>query len=109
MDLFIKCQFDAVIVDTGFLIDTICNSQGIKIIRPPFLKNKNKFSKEESLLTKDTARARVRIERINQRLKTYKIFQNKFQWAHLMADIMTIIGGMCNLCVPIFAEDKFDV
>lgn len=103
-------KFDAVMVDKGFLIDTICDSQSIKVIRPPFLRNKNKFTKEESLLTKNIAKARVHIERINQRLKTFKILQNKFPWAHahLMDDIITIIGGICNLCVPIFGEDKFN-
>lgn len=103
-------KFDAVMVDKGFLIDTICDSQSIKVIRPPFLRNKNKFTKEESLLTKNIAKARVHIERVNQRLKTFKVLQNKFPWAHahLMDDIITIIGGICNLCVPIFAEDKFN-
>lgn len=96
-------------VDKGFLIDSICNTNNIKIIRPPFLKNKRQFSKEEALLTKDIAKARVHIERINQRIKTFKIFQNKFPWthAHLVSDIITIVSGICNLCVPIFANDKF--
>lgn len=35
--------FDAIMVDKGFSIDTICNSKGIKVFRPPFLTNKNKF------------------------------------------------------------------
>lgn len=97
-------------VDKGFLIDTICDSQSIKVINSSFLRNKNKFTKEESLLTKNIAKARVHIERVNQRLKTFKILQNKFSWAHapLMDDIITIIRGICNLCVPIFAENKFN-
>lgn len=99
---------DAVMVDKGFLIN-ICNSHNIQVIRPPFLRNKLQFSKEDALLTKDIARARVHIERVYQRLKTFKIFCNKFPWAHahLASDIMTIISGLCNLCVPIFADDKF--
>lgn len=102
---------DAIMVDKGFLIDTICNKHEIKVIRPPFLKNKDKFSKEEALLTKNIAKARVHIERVNQRLKTFKILQTKYPWAHahLIDNIMNIIGAMCNLCPSIFAEDKFEI
>lgn len=102
---------DAIMVDKGFLIDDLCMSKNIQIIRPPFLKNKIQFSKSEALLNKDIASARVHIERINQRLKVYKILQNKFMWSHnyLAYDIITIIGGICNLSFQIFANDKFPV
>jgi len=102
---------DAIMVDKGFLIDDLCMSNNIQIIRPPFLKNKIQFSKSEALLNKDIASARVHIERINQRLKVYKILQNKFIWSHnyLAFDIITIISGICNLSTPIFANDKFPV
>lgn len=61
------------------------------------------------MLTNDIARARVYIERINQRLKIFKIFYNKYLWshAHLAFDIMNIIYRICNLCVPIFGEDRY--
>ncbi|CAI6349979.1 unnamed protein product [Macrosiphum euphorbiae] len=102
---------DAIMVDKGFLIDDLCMSKNIQIIRPPVLKNKIQFSKSEALLNKDIASARVHIERINQRLKVYKILQNKFIWSHnyLAFDIITIISGICNLSTPIFANDKFPV
>ncbi|KAF0729859.1 THAP-type domain-containing protein [Aphis craccivora] len=48
------------------------------IIRPPFLRNQKQFSKEDALLSKNVAKARVHIERINQRLKSFKIFQQTF-------------------------------
>lgn len=81
------------------------------MIRPPFLKNKIKFSKAEALLNKDIASAHVHIERINQRLKVFKIFQNKFLWSHssLVNEIIIIIGSISNLSSPIFANDKFSV
>lgn len=46
---------DAIMVDKGFLIDSICKINNIKVIRLPFLKNKRQFYKEEALLTKDIA------------------------------------------------------
>lgn len=102
-------EFDAIMVDKGFQIDNTCNEYNVTLIRPPFLKGKKQFTKPEALLSKDIASARVHIERINQRIKTFKIFQNKFSWAHinLVSDIMNIIGGICNLGKPIFANDKF--
>lgn len=104
-------RFDGIMVDKGFLIDDLCLEKQIDLIRPPFLKNKIQFSKAEALLNKDIASARVHIERINQRIKSFKIFQSKFSWSHnyLAYDIMIIICGMCNLSSPIFASDKFNV
>jgi len=101
---------DAVMVDKGFMIDDLCKQKKIEIIRSPFLKNKKQFSMDEALRSKDIASARVHIERINQRLKTFKILQNKFPWAHahLSSDIMIIIGAICNLSPPIFSNDKFN-
>lgn len=100
---------DAVMVDKGFLIDDICKKKYITIIRPPFLKNQKQFSMEDALLSKNIAKARVHIERINQRIKTFNIFCHTFPWAHihLASDIMTIIGGLCNISPPIFSSDKF--
>lgn len=40
-----------VMVDKGFLIDDVCNKKGIMVIHPPFLKNQNKFSKEDAILS----------------------------------------------------------
>lgn len=96
-------------VDRGFKIDDLCNEKGVTLIRPPFLKGKSQFTKSEALFTKEIASARVHIERVNQRLKIFKILQNKFHWghAHLAHDIMIIISGICNLSSPIFASNKF--
>lgn len=101
---------DALMVDRGFKIDNICIEKGINLIRPPFLKGKYQFTREEALEAKSIASARVHIERINQRIKVFKIFQNKFCWghAHLAHDIMIIISGICNLGSPIFSADKFN-
>lgn len=39
---------DAVMVDRGFLIDEVCDLNRIKLIRPPFLGDRVKFTKEEA-------------------------------------------------------------
>uniref|UniRef100_A0A6P7H673 Uncharacterized protein LOC114346673 n=1 Tax=Diabrotica virgifera virgifera TaxID=50390 RepID=A0A6P7H673_DIAVI len=64
---------DAVMVDKGFLIDDICNQFKIELIRLPFLKNKKQLSTDEALLNAKIAAARVHIERVNQRIKIFKI------------------------------------
>lgn len=104
-------RFDVIMVDKGFLIDDLCLEKHIQLIRQPFKKNKVAFSKAEALLNKDIASACVHIERINQRIKSFKIFQNKFAWSHsyLAYDIMIIIGGICNLSSPIFSNNKFSI
>jgi len=73
-------RFDGIMVDKEFLIDDLCLEKQIELIRPPFFKNKTTFSKAEALLNKDIASARVHIERVNQRIKSFKIFKNKFSW-----------------------------
>lgn len=50
------------------------------------------------MLSKDIAKVRVHIERINQRIKSFNIFSHTFAWGHihLASDIMTKIGGLCT-------------
>lgn len=104
-------RHDAVMVDKGFLIDDLCKKKGISVIRPPFLKNQKQFSKEDAIMTKNIAKARVHIEKINQRLKTFNILRHTFPFSHIhiASDIMIIIGGMCNISPSIFSMDKFDL
>ena len=64
---------DRIMVDSGFLIDEIYSSYNVQCIRPPFMKNKTQLSKSESRLTQGIARARVHIERCNQRIKTFDV------------------------------------
>jgi len=51
------------------MYDNICLQNGIKLIRPAFLRNKKQFSKEEALLNTKIMEARIHIERTNLRLR----------------------------------------
>lgn len=62
----------SIMIDKGFHIDEVCNMYNVKIIRPPFLQ-KNQLSEEEAKLNLQIARAKVHIERANQRIKNFKI------------------------------------
>ncbi|XP_033222509.1 uncharacterized protein LOC117176374 [Belonocnema kinseyi] len=100
---------DAVMVDRGFLIDDECLQRQIKLIRPPFLKNKEQFTKAEAIDNKEIASARVHIERVNQRIKLFQILNHKIPWHMIdyVDDIFIICCGFANLDSPILADDKF--
>lgn len=100
---------DAIMVDKGFLIDDICAMYKIKLIRPPFLKNKKQLSAEEAVMNQQIASARVHIERSNQRLKLFKICNGKLQWSLVpkIDEIFTIVCGITNLSAPILSDERF--
>lgn len=101
---------DAVMVDKGFLIDDECAEKRIKLIRPPFLKQQAQLSEHDSIENKDIACARVHIERMNQRIKSFQLLNNKVPWyfVNYIDDIFIICCGLSNLGTPILADDKFE-
>ena len=100
---------DAVMVDRGFLIDDECMQREIRLIRPPFMKNREQLTEKEALENREIASARVHIERMNQRIKQFQILNNKFPWhmINYIDDIFIICCGLANLDTPILADDKF--
>jgi len=60
----------------GFLVDNTYLQNGIKLIRPTFLRKKQDFQKK-LLLNVKIAKARVHIEKTNQKLKIFKILNDK--------------------------------
>lgn len=68
--LELLAENDAVMVDKGFRITSECEEAGMKLIIPPFLKNKT-FSFEEVEQTANIAAARVHVERVIQRMKFF--------------------------------------
>ncbi|XP_026668212.1 uncharacterized protein LOC108623597 [Ceratina calcarata] len=100
---------DGVMVDRGFLIDEVCRVNKWKCIKPPFLKDEKQFTKEESLLTSKIAAARVHIERLNERMQTFKILGSSMPstLVPLAEDIFTVICGTINMSAPILNDDEF--
>lgn len=100
---------DAIMVDKGFLINEECLEKRIKLIRPPFLKNKQQLSEEEAFLNREIASARVHVERMNQRIKQFQLLNNKLPWYFInyIDDIFLICCGLANLGTPILNDDKF--
>lgn len=100
---------DGVMCDRGFLIDELCARYSWKLIRPPFLKDKKQFTKHEAILTSQIAKARVHIERSNQRIKSFAIVGETMsvKLVPILDDILTVICGTVNLSSPILNDDKF--
>jgi hypothetical protein len=102
-------NFDDIMVDRGFLIKNLCDNHYIGLVRPPFLRKKNQFSKADALATAKMAKARVHVKRVIERIKKFKILSDTIPapLAHLVDDFMIFIAGMIKLSSPILAEDKF--
>ncbi|XP_046622788.1 uncharacterized protein LOC124306294 [Neodiprion virginianus] len=101
---------DGVMVDRGFRkIDELCERNHFKCIRPPYLKEKTQFSRDEALRTAKIAKARVHIERSNQRIKIFKIVGATMPVNLIprVEDIFIVICATVNLSSPIIKDDKF--
>ncbi|XP_074109038.1 uncharacterized protein LOC141533847 [Cotesia typhae] len=115
-EIFSNCELinllevnDGVMCDRGFLIDELCARKNWKLIRPPFLKDKKQFSQSEAILTSQVAKARVHIERSNQRIKTFAVVGETMsvKLVPIIEDIFTVICATVNLSSPILKDDKF--
>lgn len=78
--LFEDCGFleyvnpgDSFLVDKGFNIQEKLLSKRATIFIPPFLGDRAKFTKEEVIQTKRIAKARIHVERFNERLKKFRL------------------------------------
>ncbi|KAJ8679723.1 hypothetical protein QAD02_015510 [Eretmocerus hayati] len=102
---------DGVMVDKGFLIDEMCEMHRLCLIRPPFLtkKNNRKFSAKESILTASIAKARVHVERFNQRIKVFDMLGGVYPISLLpiIGEVFNLVCGTVNLSSPIIDDEKF--
>ena len=80
VEIFQKCGLmehinpnDAFLVDKGFTVQHLLLSKQATIFIPPFLGKRDKFTKEEVMLTKRIAKARIHVERFNERLKKFRL------------------------------------
>lgn len=106
-----KCDpRDAIMVDKGFMIENECAENYMQLIRPPFLRKKGQFSKEEAEQTADIARARVHVERAIQRIKLFNILNDQIEWFIIphINDVMNVVCALVNLSPPILAGNKFE-
>ena len=82
---------DQIVVDRGFTIEEMVAQKGGSLVIPPFLGKKTTFTKEETIQTKIIARARIHIERFNERIKNFRIICGivPLSLASLLSQIVT--------------------
>ena len=67
---------DGVLADRGFNIEDLVTAKGAKLVIPAFLKGRSNFTFEEETKSKLITRARIHVERFNQRFQTF-LFVNE--------------------------------
>jgi hypothetical protein len=101
---------DSIMVDKGFRIEEDCRLHGVHLIRPAFKENDEQLGYEDCDHSRMVALARVHVEWVMERLKNFRILQDKIQWNYLelMDDILIVICGLVNLSPPIISENAFE-
>lgn len=96
-------------VDRGFLIEETCQKNQWTMMRPPFLKEQPAFSKNGAIITAEIAKARVHVERLNQRLKILDILGTKApsKVVPILEDIFRLCCVTINLSLPIISDKHF--
>ena len=80
VDIFEQCGIlqhvnlkDSFLVGKGFTMLHLLLPKQATIFIPPFVGKRKKFTKEEVMLTKRIAKARIHVERFNERLKKFRL------------------------------------
>lgn len=89
-------------VEKGFQIDKLCVDAGVTLVKPPFLRNKQRMSQEDALLNLDIGRAL-------KRFKIFKILQQRVlkHLFPLFDDVVKLVECIVNLLPSVFAEEEF--
>lgn len=100
---------DIVLADKGFTMHDYCKKYDVTLCTPFFLRDKRQFSKSEANMNRYVAKARVHVERSNQRLKAFEVLGSTMPGCLLnkAEEIFTIICAVVNLSAPILKKDKF--
>ena len=68
---------DLILADKGFTIQELCHSKQASLNIPAFLGKRDRLAKEDLRLTKRIAKARIHVERFNERLKKFRLVGRK--------------------------------
>lgn len=82
---------DLILADKGFIIHDQL-PQGVCLNIPSFLSTRGQFIQQEAALCYKIARARIHLERVNERIKSYEILR------HIPATYRPISTNICQLC-----------
>lgn len=97
---------DLILCDKGFLISDLCAPLGVSVNIPPFLTT-SQFSKEQVLVTRQIARARIHVERAISRLKSFRILDFLTPNMRVYASkIMQTCAALVNMQYTLLKENE---
>lgn len=95
---------DLVLADKGFTIHSLL-PQGVSLNIPPFLKGKSQFTTREAKLCRQISRARIHVERANERIKKFQILSHiSHSYRSFATQIFQLCTCLVNLQAPLLKE-----
>ena len=95
---------DVVLADRGFTIEDMLDPKGVRLLIPPFRqKDRKDFTTEELAKSKILSRARIHVERFNERMKNYRILSGVIPHylRPLLSQIVFVVGCLVNFQEPL--------
>ena len=96
---------DSILVDKGFTVQELLLPKQENIFIPPFLGQRDKFTKDEVLLTKKIAEARIHVERFNERLKKFDFLIKPFHFSSIVFQLVYVACCLVNRYIIIYFTD----
>ncbi|XP_071094786.1 putative nuclease HARBI1 [Haliotis cracherodii] len=95
---------DLILADKGFTIHDLL-TQGVHVNIPPFLSGKSQFTPEEAKICYKVARARIHVERANERIKKFDILNHvPANYRPISPKIFQVCCALINLQAPLIKE-----
>ena len=94
---------DVVLADRGFTIHDLLAEKGATLEISPFREGRKQFTKEETIRSKLLSRARIHVERFNERIKKYRIISGivPLSLTPLLSQIVFITCCLVNFKEPL--------
>ena len=94
---------DVVTADRGFFIKELLNERHLKLITPPFLGSRHRFTPQEEALTKDIAKHRIHVERSIERKKNFEFFSELYHksFSLFSHSVFFVIACLVNFQSPL--------
>ena len=92
-------------VDKGFLVEDLL-PLGVSLCMPSFKQTGQQFTHSQVFRSMAISSARTHVERVNERIKNFKILTDfPFHYLDIASDIMIVICGIVNMTSPLQAEN----
>ena len=94
---------DVILGDRGFTIHDLCAEKGATLEIPHFLEGRTAFQEVETARNKLLSRARVHVERFNERIKKFRIISGivPLSLTPLLSQIVFITCCLANFKEPL--------